>query len=203
MRIKNVESLTLQNDFLFCTVFTTNEKLLKELVEIITGRKVKEIKNLNKQKFQDFDVTSKAIRLDVSFEDEDGVIYHIEMEPTEKWNLFKRMRYYQSNSDALQISKGDYYDELRKTYIIFICGYDPFDKGLSKYTFLTKCIETDVEFKDETVKIILNTEGHRDNVSKELRDLLDYFCGQINEETEFIQELDKTVQQVKKNKEWR
>ena len=44
MRIKNVESLTLQNDFLFCTVFTTNEKLLKELVEIITGRKVKEIK---------------------------------------------------------------------------------------------------------------------------------------------------------------
>ena len=193
MNKSKIESLTLKNDFLFCTVFTTNEKLLKELVHIITGRKVNKIINLEKQKFQDFDINAKAIRLDVSFEDEKGVIYHIEMEQFNKTNIPKRMRYYQSNSDSLQISKGDYYDELRKTYIIFICGYDPFDKGLSKYTFLTKCNEVDVEFKDETVKIVLNTEGIRDNISKELRSLLDYFCGHINDETEFIQELDKTV----------
>ena len=204
MDISKIESLTLKNDFLFCTVFTTNEKLLKELVEIITGRKVKTILNLSKQKFQDFDINSKAIRLDVSFEDEEGVIYHIEMEQFNRTNIPKRMRYYQSNSDALQISKGQYYGDLHKTYIIFICGYDPFKEGLSKYTFRYYCEESPgLELGDETVKIVLNTEGIRDNISEELRNLLDYFCGKTNERNEFIQELDDTVKQVKNNKVWR
>ncbi|MBR2825785.1 MAG: Rpn family recombination-promoting nuclease/putative transposase [Solobacterium sp.] len=204
MNNSKIESLTLKNDFLFCTVFTSNEKLLKELVKIITNRKVKKVFNLQKQKFQDFDFTSKAIRLDVSFEDEEGVIYHIEMEQFDKTNIPKRMRYYQSNSDALQISKGKNYDELHKTYIIFICGYDPFGKGLSKYTFQNYCEESSgLVLGDETVKIILNTEGIRDNISEELRNLLDYFCGKNNQDTAFIQELDKIVNQVKNNKAWR
>ena len=172
MKNTNIESLTLKNDFLFCTVFTEYPDLLTEMIEIITGRKVKEIKNLEKQKFQDFDYFSKAIRLDVSFEDEESTIYHIEMEPLRKWNLLKRIRYYQSNSDALQISKGSHYNELHKTYIIFICGYDPFKSGLSKYIFRNYCEEVPgLELGDETVKIILNTEGYRDNVSKELKNL--------------------------------
>lgn len=114
------------------------------------------------------------------------------------------MRYYQSNSDALQISKGQYYGDLHKTYIIFICGYDPFKQGLSKYTFRYYCEERPgLELGDETVKIVLNTEGIRDNISEELRNLLDYFCGKTNEGNEFIQELDDTVKQVKNNKVWR
>lgn len=44
---------------------------------------------------------------------------------------------------------GVHYKELPETYIIFICTYDPFGKGLYKYTFDTKCNEIDLpEYMD-------------------------------------------------------
>ena len=45
-RMKKYEELTVADDFMFCKVLTDRPDLCRELVEIITGRKVKEIRNL-------------------------------------------------------------------------------------------------------------------------------------------------------------
>ena len=45
-RMQKYEELTFADDFMFCKVLTDRPDLCRELVEIITGRKVKEIRNL-------------------------------------------------------------------------------------------------------------------------------------------------------------
>ena len=57
-------------------------------------------------------------------------------------------------------------------------------------------------FGDETVKIILNTKGTMDDVSPEMKRLLEYIDGQAASD-EFTSELDDAVQSVRRNEKWR
>ena len=69
---------------------------------------------------------------------EQGTLYDIEMQTTDYATpdeLPKRTRYYQAMMDMDVLNKGELYTKLRRTYIIFICTFDPFDRGRSLYTF--------------------------------------------------------------------
>ena len=100
------------------------------------------------------------MRLDVYVEDDKGTLYDIEMQTTDYADpaeLPKRTRYYQAMMDMDVLNKGEFYTKLRKTYIIFICTFDPFDRNLSQYTFRETCAEdATLEMGDETTKIFLN-----------------------------------------------
>lgn len=50
---KDYEELEIKDDYMFCKVFTDNPRLTKRLAEIITGRKIREIQGLVKQKVVD------------------------------------------------------------------------------------------------------------------------------------------------------
>ena len=68
------------------------------------------------------------------------------------------MRYYQSVIDINILEPGVDYNKLMKSYVIFICGYDPFGMERYRYTFGNRCLEVDnLPLGDETVKIIVNT----------------------------------------------
>lgn len=54
---------------------------------------------------------------------------------------------------------GEDLNALGPNYIIFICCFDPFGKGLYRYTFTNKCTETGEELGDGTTKVFLNTKG--------------------------------------------
>ena len=61
------------------------------------------------------------------------------------------------------LEKGDDYNHLKKSYVIFICTFDPFGLGRHIYTFENRCSEdTTLTLNDGTVKIILNTKGTLD-----------------------------------------
>ena len=53
----------------------------------------------------------------------------------------KRTRYYQGMIDMDELKKGQYYTELKESFIIFICTFDPFGENLPMYTFRHRCIE--------------------------------------------------------------
>ena len=57
-------------------------------------------------------------------------------------------------------------------------------------------------FGDETVKIILNTKGTMDDVSPEMKRLLEYIDGQAASD-EFTRELEDAVQSARRNEKWR
>lgn len=57
-------------------------------------------------------------------------------------------------------------------------------------------------FGDETVKIILNTKGTMDDVSPEMKRLLEYIDGQAASD-DLTRELEDAVQSVRRNEKWR
>ena len=127
------ENLTLSNDFMFSKVMRDKE-ICRETLEILLDKKIGEITYIDNQKTIDINYDAKSVRLDVYVEDENR-IYNIEMQVINKKDLAKRSRYYQSMIDLNAIEKGEIYRDLKESIVIFICKFDPFGKGLSKYTF--------------------------------------------------------------------
>ncbi len=77
MREKTYDELEFTDDFLFCHILMENEDLCIELVEMITGRKIKSIIKPESQKSIRLTYDGKGVRFDVYFEDEENVIYDI------------------------------------------------------------------------------------------------------------------------------
>lgn len=113
------------------------------------------------------------------------------------------MRYYQGMIDLNLIERGADYNDLRKSYIIFICPFDVFEKGLHKYTFENQCIEMpELKLDDETRKIFLCAGGTADDVSDDMKDFLDWLIGKRGK-SELVKALDNAVQKARDHEEWR
>ena len=120
-----------------------------------------------------------------------------------KDNLPKRMRYYQGMIDLNILEKGENYKNLKKSFVIFICTFDLFGLGRHVYTFENRCIEDlELPLGDDTTKIILNTKGTLDDVSPEMKKLLNYIDGEAPSD-EFTEELEQAVKKVRDNEKWR
>ncbi len=135
--------------------------------------------------------------------DEEDIFYDIEKQVSNTKELPKGSRYCQSMIDLQLIDKRQYYDDLNKIYIIFICPFDAFGKGGHIYTFENICKEDNsISMGDETVKICLNAKGSIDDVSKELKVFLDYLARK-NIDDSYVERLKEAVKEAKKNREWR
>ena len=175
----------------------------KPLLELILGVKIKKIEYPELQKSLNERYASKSIRLDVYVEDDAGTIYDVEIQTTEKKHLPKRTRYYQGIIDLHILEKGEDYTALRRSFVIFICTYDPFGKGRWVYTFENLCREdSNIALGDGTTKIILNTKGHVGKISKELKDLLRYMDGSAPD-SDYTRELDNIIEEIRKDEKWR
>ena len=68
----------------------------------------------------------RSIRLDVLAFDMQGVVYDIELQRKDEGASPKRLRYHSSRIDSDLLHKGDAFDELSESYVIFICENDTF-----------------------------------------------------------------------------
>lgn len=199
---KAYEELELKDDFMF-SVIMRDPKYVKPFLETILRIKIAKIEYPEVQKNIDIAAGAKGIRLDVYVEDEKHTVFNLEMQTTTARNLPKRMRYYQGMIDLNILEKGDDYNHLKKSYVIFICTFDPFGLGRHIYTFENRCSEdTTLTLNDGTVKIILNTKGTLDDVSPEMKRLLDYVDGKGVSDT-FTRDLEEAVQSARQNEKWR
>lgn len=99
--------------------------------------------------------------------------------------------------------KGESYDILKESYVIFICTFDFFEKGRSVYEFENVCLEdSEIKLNDGTHKIFLNTKGDKSDINKELKSLLEYFDGS-EPESELTRRIDRKVIAARKNERWR
>ena len=197
------EKLGITNDFMFGKIMQDTE-LCKELLQrILPDLKIDHIEYPELQKSIKTDIDAKGIRLDVYVKDKKGTVYTIEMQATDTKELPKRTRYYQGVIDLQLIEKGQTYNTLKPSYIIFICPFDVFEKGRHFYTFENICKEDkNLSLGDETTKIFLNADSNMDDVSKELKAFLDYVAGKKSEDT-YVKKLEKAVKKARLNKEWR
>lgn len=199
---KAFEELQIKDDFMFSVVMR-NPKYCKPFLERVLGVKIARIEYPKAQETIDISANAKSVRLDIYVEDGNNTVYNIEMQTTENENLPKRTRYYQGMIDLNILDKGTNYKELKRSFIIFVCSFDVFGEGRHMYTFENRCIQNpDLGLGDGTTKIILNTKGILDDVSPEMKRLLDFIDGKEPTD-EFTRELDEAVESVRKNEKWR
>lgn len=203
-RIKTWEELTIQDNFLFQKVMQ-NKRICKHLIELILQIKIKEISFPETEKTMGARYDRKSIRLDVYVEDETGRVFNIEMQCTDGHDdaLAKRTRYYQGSIDMDLLEKGHMYEELKPTFIIFICTFDPFHQGLPIYTFRNRCIEQEgLELGDQTTKLFLNCKGNTDSIDPDVAAFLRYVDGN-SAEGAFVKQIDNELIHVKRHDETR
>ena len=201
-KYKTYKELSFTDDFLFCNIMQNNPDICKELVELLLDRKVGKVAYSETQKSIDLALDQKGVRLDVYFEDDLSTAYNIEMQTANTGNLPKRSRYYQGTVDLNMISSGAGYDELKKSYIIFINTFDLFGKGFPKYTFENICQESsDLHLDDGTVKVFINAKSTIPGISPELQGFLRYLCGD-NPNTPLTNRIQNEVVKSRNNVRW-
>ena len=199
---KTFEKLQIKDDFMF-SIIMRNPKFCKPFLELVLGIKISRIEYPKSQETIDISADAKSVRLDIYVEDGKGTVYNIEMQTTGNRNIPKRTRYYQGMIDLNILEKGHNYKDLKRSFIIFVCTFDLFGEGRHIYTFENRCIQNlELGLGDDTTKIILNTKGTMDDVTPEMKKLLDFIDGKEPGD-DFTRELDKAVQSVRKNEKWR
>ena len=113
------------------------------------------------------------------------------------------MRFYQAAIDISFLDKGNSYNSLNDSFIIFICTFDAIGKNRPIYTFENLCIEDkNTPLQDGTRKVIINAEAFNNTEDKELKEFLEYLkTGKAT--NEFTREIETMIQAVKNNEQAR
>ena len=222
---KRLEDVDIRDDFMFSYIMRDPELCLGLLRQLLPDCPIERIEyveleaekqqlekalgtRLETQKVLFGAAGKRSVRLD-AYLDDGKTIYNIEMQTAEQIALPQRSRLYQAHIDVNQLERGQYYDELRPSYVIFICTFDPFGKSLYRYSFRNVCREDgEVELQDEAYKLFFNTKGTRGEIPEALKEMLAY----INNPEEYpveesklklIHRLDEAVETAKMSEDWR
>jgi predicted transposase/invertase (TIGR01784 family) len=203
---KKLSELNLSDDFLFSKVMM-DSKICKGVLENILDIKIEKVEFLSSQNVIDNLLESKGVRLDIYLGDGSGNVFCCEMQTGSKRELPKRTRYYQGSIDLDLIAKGEKYTKLKRTFIIFICTFDPFNLNRYYYTFKKTCVEENtLLLGDETTDVFLNTKGSVGEVSDELKEFLGYVQNSTGDyvaesKSELVKSIHRKVTEIKISKE--
>ncbi len=120
-----------------------------------------------------------------------------------------RSRYYHSEMDMNLLETGAEYEKLTRTYVIFICDYDPFKQGKYRYTVEKKIRESPGYFYDDRQNtIILSTRGTNDDEEPvELTNFLKFVrhCDNLKEKVndDFVEAIENRIIKVKHDRKYR
>ena len=117
--------------------------------------------------------------MDIYVEDDENMVYDVEMQASKKRHLGRRFRFYQGSIDMNIIKKGRDFGKLKKSYIIFITTYDPFGRGWYIYPFDMLCkwdpslsMNTGSEFKLDEERRLAYMSYYAD--AADMKELGDY-----------------------------
>ena len=203
---KEWENAGIGNAFIFGKIMTTRPDLLLELLQYsLPEMQIQSICDVRREVDIKLAIDARGVRLDVAVHDNTGRMIDVEMQLKDEKNIPRRMRYYFGAVDQTILEIGEEYRKLRESVIVFITPFDPFGKGLIRYTFRSICLEDrELELGDGTTGVILNAAGTQGNVSHELRDFLNLVSGLQNyEKDSFADRIQEQVIRARQNSEWR
>ena len=205
--IKDYDELKYNDDFMFTKVME-DRGLCRKVLECLLQRPVGELIEVQTQKEFRYYSDGKPIRLDVYNRDSDGIIYDTEMQnlnnkSLESHQFPRRSRFYQAAIDMDFMEKGNSYKKLPDSNVVFICTFDPFGKGLSRYTFTECCEEDDaIHLSDGTSKIFYNCCYEGEDIPENLKKFYHYVeTGEAGDD--LTRSIEQAVDKGRKNEAWR
>ncbi|NGG32873.1 Rpn family recombination-promoting nuclease/putative transposase [Lactobacillus jensenii] len=150
------------NDEIFGSIMQ-NKRFCKAIIKaVLPDVNVVSVESIDTQKElgTKSDKRSKSVRLDIAVKDQAGNLYDLEMQVNNNHDIGPRMRYYQSSMDRDTLDRGEPYTSLARTYLIFLCAFDPFGKGKLRYSFhLYDDEDKDIQLENNAENIIINSKG--------------------------------------------
>lgn len=206
MAQRKFEDLDLKDAFMFGAALEDPETCRISL-EVMLGRKISDV-TVHAEHVILYNSNYRGVRLDIYATDREKNRYNVEMQGVNKGNLPRRSRFYQAEMDVVSLKRGEKFNLLPPSYVIFVCDFDPFGKELYRYTFENRCKEVDFPLEDGAVRIFLSTKGkNAEEVPPELVNFLQYVENSTEScarqlEDEVVNRIHTRVQAIKKSREW-
>ena len=171
---KPVDELTFSDDFIFKDVMSRPE-IFKAVVNTLLPKLTFDtLVSLETEKPYTLDYYKHGVRFDLLARGA-GTLVNMEMQVLNTKGLSERALYYLSSLVLLSLDKGEHYEKLRRSIVIFFCKFDPFDKGRAVYVFaLRTATPRGLKLTDKASVIFYNTAMWQKVRGKERQSLFRY-----------------------------
>lgn len=158
--LQRLRNFRLLDDDFMTKCFEGNKECIELILRIVLDKPDLKVEDVRTQVFVE-NLLKRSVRLDVLATDNVGRKYNIEIQRSDKGAGRKRARYNSSMMDANLLEKGEDFDNLPETYVIFITETDVMEKGLPLYQ-IERCILETGEIFDDGSHILYVNGAYRD-----------------------------------------
>ena len=182
----------LDDDFL-TKCFEGDTASIELVLQIILGKPDLKVLDVRTQVFVE-NLLNRSVRLDILATDSIGAKLNVEVQRSDKGAGRKRARYNSSMMDANLLKKGDDFDKLPETWVIFITENDVIGKGLPLYPIERCFIGTGERFEDGSHILYVNGAYRGDTPIGKLMhdfsctDAADMYYGTLADRVRFFKE---------------
>lgn len=175
--LQSIRNFRLMDDNFMSKVFE-DKPCAECLLQIILNRDDLTVQEVHGQHGLN-NLQGRSVRLDILAVDRENRVYNIEIQRSDSGAGAKRARYNSSLLDANLTDKGDAYDRLNETYVIFITENDVLRGGLPIYHVNRIVEETGKPFGDEAHIIYVNSQIRDETALGKL--MYDFNCTDPND----------------------
>lgn len=153
--LERLRAFRLIDDDFFTKCFEGDTECVKLVLQIILNQSDLHIVDVRTQVFVE-NLLNRSVRLDVLATDSTGQKYNIEIQRADKGAGRRRARYNSSMMDANLLNKGEGFDALPETFVIFITENDVIGKGQAVYQIERCFVGTGETFGDGSHILYVN-----------------------------------------------
>ena len=171
--LQRLKGFRLMDDDFLTKCFEGNTECIELVLRIVLDMPDLNVLDVRTQVFVE-NLLNRSVRLDVLATDSAGRKFNIEIQRADKGAGRKRARYNSSMMDANLLKKGDDFDNLPETYVVFITENDVMRKGKPLYQIERCILETGERFEDGTHILYVNGSYRDESPIGKL--MHDFFC---------------------------
>ena len=182
----------LDDDFL-TKCFGGDTASIELVLQIVLEKPDLKVLDVRTQVFVE-NLLNRSVRLDILATDSTGAKLNVEVQPSDKGSGRKRARYNSSMMDANLLKKGEDFDRLPETWVIFITENDVMGKGLPLYPIERCFLGTGERFEDGSHILYVNGAYRSDTPIGKLMhdfsctDAADMYYGTLADRVRFFKE---------------
>ena len=175
---KKIQEFCLLDDDFMNRVFDENIECTELILRIILDAPDIRVSEVHTQR-EIRNLRGHSVRLDIYAMDADGKPINVEVQRAEKGAGVKRARYNSSMIDVNTLAKGEDYDSLPESYVIFITETDVIGRNIPLYHVNRVIAETGKPFEDGAHIIYVNGAYRDDSPIGKL--MHDFSCRQASD----------------------
>ena len=182
----------LDDDFL-TKCFEGNTASMELVLQIVLEKPDLKVLDVRTQVFVE-NLLNRSVRLDILATDSTGAKLNVEIQRSDKGAGRKRARYNSSMMDANLLKKGEDFDQLPETWVIFITENDVMGKGVPLYPVERCFLGTGEKFEDGSHILYVNGAYRGDTPIGKLMhdfsctDAADMYYGTLADRVRFFKE---------------